>query len=145
MKYYEYRHTISFEETNVLGNTYFTNHLKWQGRCRELFLHEHARSVLEEIEGGLKLVTVRCSCEYEDELFALEVVSVRMRVRALKVTGLVLAFEYVRLAGSQETRVAHGQQEIACLRGHGRDTVVVGVPISLREALKPFMEPGLAA
>lgn len=140
MRYYEYRHTISFEETNVLGNTYFTNHLKWQGRCRELFLHDHARGVLEDLAAGLKLVTVRCSCEYEEELFALDVVSVRMRVRALKASGIVLDFDYVKLTGGHEAQVAHGQQEIACLRGSGGSSVVVGLPDALRDALEPFLE-----
>ena len=38
MRAFEYRHVVSFEETNLVGNVYFANHLSWQGRCRELFL-----------------------------------------------------------------------------------------------------------
>ena len=37
MKYYEYRHLVAFEESNLVGNVYYVNHLRWQGRCRELF------------------------------------------------------------------------------------------------------------
>ena len=32
--YYEYRHIVSFEETNLVGNVYYVNYLRWQGRCR---------------------------------------------------------------------------------------------------------------
>jgi hypothetical protein len=34
---YCYRHTVSFEETNVVGNVYFTRHLSWQGRVGNYF------------------------------------------------------------------------------------------------------------
>ena len=37
-KYFEYLHTVGFEETNLVGNVYYVNYLRWQGRCRELFL-----------------------------------------------------------------------------------------------------------
>ena len=30
-QYYEYRHVVGFEETNLVGNVYFVNHLRWQG------------------------------------------------------------------------------------------------------------------
>ena len=65
---YEYRHVVGFEETNLVGNVYYVNHLRWQGRCRELFLRENAPSVIEEIQHGLCFVTTRCSCDYLAEL-----------------------------------------------------------------------------
>ena len=40
MRAYEYRHVVGFEETNVVGNVYFSRYVSWQGRCRELFLRE---------------------------------------------------------------------------------------------------------
>src|ERR671930_294956 len=70
MKTYEYSHTVSFEETNLVGNVYYVNHLRWQGRCRELFLRDHAPQVLADLESDLALVTVRVSCEYLAELVA---------------------------------------------------------------------------
>ncbi|NUP02426.1 MAG: acyl-CoA thioesterase, partial [Nonomuraea sp.] len=44
--YYEYLHTVGFEETNLVGNVYYVNYLRWQGRCREMFLKERAADVL---------------------------------------------------------------------------------------------------
>jgi len=45
MRSYEYRHVVSFEETNLVGNVYYVNHLRWQGRVREMFLRDHAPGV----------------------------------------------------------------------------------------------------
>ena len=80
MRSFDYRHRVSFEDTNVAGNVYFINHLKWQGRCRELFLLEHAPELLTRLSDDLALVTVRCTCEYLAELFVFDEVIVRMRL-----------------------------------------------------------------
>src|SRR5664280_191817 len=94
MRYYEYRHIVSFQETNLVGNVYYTNHLGWQGRCRELFLRDHAPDVIDELSRGLILATVRCSCEYFVELAAFDEVMVRMSLAELLQNRITLAFEY---------------------------------------------------
>src|SRR5437870_13412093 len=70
MRAYEYRHIVGFEETNLVGNVYYVNHLRWQGRCREMFLRDHAPGVLSALARDLALVTTRVSCEYLGELAA---------------------------------------------------------------------------
>ena len=30
-QYYEHRHVVSFEETNLVGNVYYVNYVRWQG------------------------------------------------------------------------------------------------------------------
>ena len=72
MQAYEYLHTVGFEETNLLGNVYYVNHVRWQGRCREMFLRDHAPSVLGDMAAGLCLVTTRCSCDYLQELSVID-------------------------------------------------------------------------
>jgi enediyne biosynthesis thioesterase len=136
LRYYEYQHIVGFQETNLIGNVYYVHYLSWQGRCREMFLHEHAPSVLEDIANGLKLATVRVSCEYEEELVAFDRVAVRMSLATLRPNGMTLRFTYVKLGEDRETVVARGEMEIACLRG----TAAAPVPEDLREALRPYRE-----
>ena len=133
---YEYRHVVGFEETNLVGNVYYVNHLRWQGRCRELFLHEHAPQILEEMSQGLALATVRCSCDYLAELAAFDTVVLRMRLGEVVQNRLTLLFEYWR----GEELVARGEQQVACMRREGGRTVPTPIPASLREALRPYAE-----
>lgn len=135
---YEYRHVIGFEETNLVGNVYYVNHLRWQGRCREMFLLDHAPGVLDDLAGELVLATVRCSCEYLGELRALEEIVVRMRLASQVQNRIVLDFEYWRREGDSEELVARGQQEVACMRRDGQQMVPAPVPESLRAALRLF-------
>lgn len=140
MRYYEYRHVVSFEETNLVGNVYFTNHLSWQGRCRELFLREHAPEVIDELSRGLSLATVNCACEYLAELMAFDEVIVRMRLAELVQNRLTLTFEYWRRQADGEQLVARGSQQVACMRRDGDKLSPAPVPQSLREALAAYAE-----
>ena len=134
---YEYRHIVAFEETNLVGNVYYVNHLRWQGRCRELFLREHAPEVLQELRRDLVLATTRVSCEYLAELSAFDVVLVRMRLLDLSQSQMTLGFEFWR-EGAGEELVARGSQQVACLRRRGAETVPAPVPEPLRRALEPY-------
>jgi enediyne biosynthesis thioesterase len=136
--YYEIRHTVGFEETNLVGNVYYVNYLRWQGRCRELFLKEKAPLVLAELQHDLKLFTLKVECEFFAEITAFDELSVRMRLEELTQTQIQFSFDYVKLSDGLENLVATGRQRIACMRGPNTDTVPTRVPAALREALAPF-------
>lgn len=140
MRAYEYRHLVGFEETNLVGNVYYVNHLRWQGRCREMFLRDHAPDVIEALAGGLALATVKCSCEYLAELSAFDEVLLRMRLVESVQNRLTLGFEYWRVRGGQEELVARGEQQIACMRRDGGRLVPTPIPATLREALRPYSQ-----
>jgi len=136
MRYYEYHHVVSFQETNLVGNVYFTNHLAWQGRCREMFLRDHAPDVIAELSRGLALATVSCACEYFAELTAFDEIIVRMRLAELVQNRMRLAFEYWR----GKELVARGEQQIACMRRAGEKLLPAPVPPGLRAALAAYAE-----
>ena len=116
MRAYEYRHIVGFEETNLVGNVYYVNHLRWQGRCREMFLRDHAPGVLKQLDGDLALATVRVHCEYFAELCAFDEITIRMRLSAQAQNRILMDFEYWRTSGGDEELVARGQQEVASMR-----------------------------
>jgi enediyne biosynthesis thioesterase len=139
MKYYEYLHTVGFEETNIVGNVYYVNYLRWQGRCREMFLKERAPEVLADLQEDLKLFTLKVDCEFFAEITAFDELSIRMRLQELAQTQIQFAFDYVRLdRGGGETLVARGGQRVACMRGPNTRTVPARVPETLARALEPY-------
>jgi enediyne core biosynthesis thioesterase len=137
MNAFEYRHVVSFAETSLAGNVYYVNHLHWQGRTRELFLRAYAPEVLVELEQGLALITLRCSCDYLAELKAFDEVIIRMFLGSMTQNRIVMRFEYWR-EGERPELVARGEQEIACMRRQADGMVPTPIPKSLREALAPF-------
>ena len=140
-QYYEYRHVVGFEETNLVGNVYYVNYVRWQGRCREMFLLEHAPDVLDELRLDLKLFTLKAECEYLAELAAFDELSIRMRLEDLTQTQIGFAFDYVRLRDGAEELVAKGRQRVACMRGDNGRTIPTRVPETLRRALEGYAVP----
>src|SRR5437763_3578030 len=133
--YFEYRHTVGFEETNIVGNVYYVNYLRWQGRCREMFLKQRAPDVLADLRADLKLFTLKVDCEFFAEITAFDELSIRMRLVELAQTQLELGFDYIRLdPDGGETLIARGRQRVACMRGPNTRTVPSLVPAPLARA-----------
>ncbi len=146
MRSYEIRLVVGFEETNLVGNVYYVNHLRWQGKCREMFLRDHAPGIVAQIADGLALATVRCACDYLAELEAFDEVAVRMTLGEMVQNRITMRFEYWRVGGvgpraqNVPELVARGEQQIACMRRAGDRTVPTPIPESLREGLLLFAE-----
>lgn len=138
MRAYEYRHVVGFEETNLVGNVYYANHLRWQGRCREMFLRDKAPSVLAEFDQGLCLITTHCSCEYLAEVSAFDEITIRMRLGNMMQNRVLMIFEYWRQAGAGEEIIARGEQQIACMMREGGRLRPTAIPRALHEALQMY-------
>lgn len=131
---YEMEHLVTFEETNLVGNVYYVNHVRWQGACRERFLEEHCPSLLADLRRGLALATTRCSCTYYAELEAFDRVTLRMTLGSVSQNRVLMRFDYLR----GEQLVARGEQEIACMWREGEAMRPVSVPNELLAALAGY-------
>jgi enediyne core biosynthesis thioesterase len=140
MRAYEYRHIVGFEETSLVGNVYYVNHLRWQGQAREMFLREYVPEILEQFEHGFALITLGCSCQYLGELRPFDQVIIRMFLAAAEQNRIAMRFEYWR-EGALEELVGRGEQEIACMQRHGERLVPAAIPAKLLDALAEFAEP----
>lgn len=142
-RYFEYQHTVGFEETNLVGNVYYVNYLRWQGRCRELFLKQHCPEVLADLQADLKLFTLKVDCEFFAELTAFDELAIRMRLVELTQTQVEFSFDYLRLAGAGDGQlVARGRQRVACLRGANGQVAPTRVPDGLARALDGYRSGG---
>jgi enediyne biosynthesis thioesterase len=136
-KAYEYSHIVGFEETNLVGNVYYANYILWQGRCRELFLYDHAPAVIDQINNGLALVTVSVSCQYLSECFAFDRVIIAMQLKEIKQNRITMAFDYWRQRDQEKTLMAIGEQQAACMRRQ-EDGKTVPIPKELQQALEKY-------
>ena len=141
MRSYEYRHRVCFEETNVVGNVYYTHYVRWQGRCREMFIRDHAPQLLEELGHGITLATTRVSCSYYQELSAFDEVLIRMSAGALSPGRLTMLFQFFRVSDGVETLVAEGEQEVACVLREGTHLHPAPLPAALRHAVEKYITP----
>ena len=138
---FEYRHVVTFEETNVVGNVYFVNHLSWQGRCREMFLRENALNAIKELdEQGLSLATSSVAVEYFEELFPFDEVVVRMTLRELTPDSAALVFDYLRKKDDTLTLIARGQHTVAVKHKAGAPASSASAPAIFPDELRLALE-----
>ena len=136
--FYSYRHSVGLAETNVVGNVYFSHFLAWQGRCREMFLRDHAPDVLAALAGSLRLITLRCGCQYFAELTALEEVEIRLMLRGVQQNRIAMEFDYFAVRSEKRVLAARGEQEIACMQLEAGGLRPCAVPASLIAALQAY-------
>jgi enediyne biosynthesis thioesterase len=137
-QYYEYRHVVGLEETDLVGNVYNVNYVRWQGQCREMFILEHAPGVLDELSGDLELRAIESDCEYLADISAFDEVSIRMRLKELSQAQVVLAFDVVRVRDGVEDLAARCQQRVACVRRVNGAATPAPVPPQLASALSAY-------
>ncbi len=136
---FRWRPFIGFEDTNLVGNVYFSHFVSWQGRCREAFLAEHASDVLAALAAELRLVTLSVSCDFYDELHAFDSVEIEMRLASHDQHRIGLAFDYRLERHGASTLAARGAQEVACMRADGGGRLVPApLPASLVVALRDY-------
>lgn len=135
MTAYSYRHRVTFAETNVVGNVYFSHYLEWQGQCRESFLFEHAPKVSQDIlTGTLVLVTVSCAMDYFEECYAGDEVVIEMSPGGIVSSRARMCFRY----RSAAVDIARGEQTVACMSRGPDGLVPVPVPDELVAAMRRF-------
>ncbi len=131
-------HVVTFEETNLVGNVYYTNYFSWQGRCREMFLRERAPETLVALQNGeLRLVTAHASCDFVDEFTAFDEVVVRMSLNRFIAYGVSLNFDYSRRSAVTDT-LARGRQDIKFLRREGTRWDLCEIPPALMKAVRNY-------
>jgi enediyne core biosynthesis thioesterase len=136
---YCYRHIVSFEETNLVGNVYFSNYIKWQGLCREKFLMDYAPEILHDLYNKLALITLNCSCEYYDQLIPFDNVRIEMRLKKRVQNRISMEFLYIKeKINNGEITIAKGNQETCVMQKHKHGMSVCELPNSLLRALKQF-------
>lgn len=136
---FRWRPFISFDDTNLVGNVYFARLVAWQGTCREAFLAEYAPDVIESLARDLRLVTLRVSCDFFEELRAFDALDIEMRLTARAGHRLSLEFDYRVQRDGHVLLAAQGAQEIACMRDIGGGELrPAELPASLSHALSPF-------
>jgi enediyne biosynthesis thioesterase len=142
MREYSYRHIVTLDETNLVGNVYFAHYVHWQGHCRERFLAEHAPGVLKALQtGDLAMVTLSCRMDYYAECFALDEVEVAMTLSECGGHRVGMSFEFRRDA----RLVARGDQTVACLSRTPDGMAPTELPVELAAALAGFAASGSAA
>jgi len=94
-KYYEYRHLVTFDDTNSAGNVYFAQYFKWMGKCRELILAEYYPEIISDMKKGFGFATEFAHIDFAKECFLYDNILVRMTIADLTRTRVEFDFQFI--------------------------------------------------
>lgn len=136
-KYFSLEKTIYLKDTNLMGNTYFTNYIVWQGEVREAYVMTHP-NFAEEMQKNqyIKMITHSLYHRFVQETTFGDVVQIRMTTREIKHCSFVLVFRYYNKR--TEAFLGEGWQRLtfADLRTGGLTTI----PNFIRELASAIKE-----
>jgi len=125
----------SLEDSNAVGNIYFSCYTSWLSRVSDAYFHGLCPDLFNA-SGPVSMTCTDVSMSHLREAFPFDVVRVKMSVDALFECGLVLGFSYFRVEARGETKLAIGQQTIRfSRRDHGQVGASCSPPNEVVQAL----------
>lgn len=135
--------TTSLEESNLVGNIYFSNYYHWQSRLIDRCLYALAPELFRGGDGG-SLQCMRSNVQHLREAMPFDDIEVAMSLKQLYANGLSLHFEYHHRGGDGRlTKLAVGEADCVWVAGTGT-AVATALPEPIRAGLLARCEGRLA-
>ena len=95
-RWLDYRHKITFIETNAVGNVYFSHYFALMGKARDVALEQFLPDVEAYLKQGFGLITEYAHIDFAHEGRLYDALLIRMGCLALSRTRIEFEFEFVR-------------------------------------------------
>jgi enediyne core biosynthesis thioesterase len=71
MQSHRYQPSVTFEDTNIVGNIYFRNYLRWQIECRDEWLRAQQKQLFQNVfKGCQRIFVTQLSTRFRDQVGA---------------------------------------------------------------------------
>lgn len=128
----------SLEDANLVGNIYFANYYKWQGRIRDNFFKKIDPGFYIGEKGG-EWRCVHCKVNHVNEAMPFDRIIVRMHRKAVYARGIELYFDYFRVTpDGKHQKLGYGEH-MAIWHAPDKEGVwsPAELPVAFQEALIP--------
>jgi acyl-CoA thioesterase FadM len=109
-RWIEYRHLVTFGDTNSAGSVYFSKYFSWQGESRERLLARFYPEFVEDLRHGSTMITESAHLDFFNEAALFDEVVTRLTVTGLTRSRIGFAFEFVRARDGK--LLARGHQAV---------------------------------
>lgn len=126
----------SLEESNLVGNIYFSNYAKWLGKTQDLFFKEVSPEYFEGLGDKGEFFSLNCEVNYLQEAMPFDTILVKMYLDALYANGMGLYFEFFKLGEKGALKkLAFAKHKIVLGKKDRAGIIVLDVPKQLRDVI----------
>ena len=110
-KKFIYKKAVLIKQTNMLGNTYFSNYIEWMGEAREsLFLTHPAASIFLSENANISMITQIVHHRFLENSFFGDQIRIEVTTKDILDHSLILVFRYFNEAN--EKLIGDGWQKV---------------------------------
>jgi len=114
---FENSYQTSLENSNLIGNIYFSNYCKWINSTKDLFLYANKPNIFKKTEFDGEFNTLECKISYLQEAMPFDIILVKMYLDKLHEKGMVLKYEvFKRKINTSNIKLANVTQTIAFVK-----------------------------
>ncbi len=95
-RWFEFRHLVTFGDTNTAGSVYFAKYFAWQGECREELLAQFYPEFAEDLKQGFGMTTEFAHQDFFNEAALFAQLLIRLTVTTLTRSRIEFEFEFIR-------------------------------------------------
>jgi len=123
-KVLEYRHLVTFGDTNVARNVYFARYFDWQGVYRERALHDAYPDFVEDLQRGFGFATEYAHMDFFHEAKLFDDILIRIRISDFSRTRIEFSFDFNRDSPSPKLLLASGKQAVIWVNAQHRPSLM---------------------
>ena len=137
-----FRHAlmVRYGETDQMGRVHHANYLLYMEEARTAMMRALGVSYAQTELGGVGLPVRQAQLRYREPALYEEELVVETRVERVGPASVTFGYRIVRPA--DETLVATGSTELACIRMDGRDSSLVRLPADLADVFTAACQAG---
>ncbi len=132
-RWYEYRHLVTFGDTNTAGSIYFAKYFSWQGECREKLLAQFYPEFANDLRQGFSMITEFAHTDFFGEAALFDQLLIKLTVTALTRSRIEFEFEFIREPDAK--LLARGRQAVIWTNQQHRPSLM---PDKLYEATATY-------
>ena len=133
---FEQNFQTSLEDSNLVGNIYFSNYAKWLGRTRDLFFYNLVPGNYRGTGENGEFFTLNCDIFHLQEAMPFDNVLVKMYVSEIFERGFNLYFEYFLNNKSITKKLASATQKIQWVKRKNNVLFPEELPGAITNSLK---------
>lgn len=103
--------STSLEESNLVGNIYYSNYYKWQSIVRDSFFFEQVQEFFSGADFIGEFVCTDLKIGHLREAMPFDNIKVVMSLKSIYENGIKLYFEYFNVSGDKEVKLAFGEHQ----------------------------------
>lgn len=135
MEKYQYDKIVLLKQTNLFGNTYFSNYFDWQGEAREFFLFTNPQaSSFFKANPQIKLITHSAFNRFISDTYLGDRVAIKVSTRGVQAFSFFIVFRYY----VKDVLVGEGWQKI-CFHDLALKQFIK-IPQVVADLIKPVQE-----